>query len=93
MPRPTRYTEPAITILAPAEYDAASAMASSTEAVSWALEPVFWAAAASSVAPVARGEWMGARKILSKSGKRIWAISSTGLSRRQAKISDEGWGD
>ena len=38
----------------------------------------------------ARAVWMGARITWSKSGKRICAISATGLSRRQLKMSVRG---
>jgi hypothetical protein len=49
-------------------------------------DPVASAAARRSAMGVARGEWMGARMTWSKMGKRIWVISRSGLSRRQAKI-------
>ena len=71
--------------------ESAQERASATEAAAWAGMPTEAAAASRSAMGVARGLWMGAKMISSKRGKRIWAISARGLSRRQLKSSVAGW--
>src|SRR6516225_4181514 len=63
----------------------ANSRAPATDSAATAGVPVAWAAARRSTVGVARGLWMGAKMTLSNNGKRIWANSTTGLSRRQLK--------